>query len=418
LTTYFWISFQDGDKRRDVGMYKASRKELPKTVAHLKSIADPSNVEQTHCLVPWDQQADSNCGQEARAVGRLEKSKVWMRGTLKSLKAFGKDYSSSGGNDSSTAEALLAMAKRLKGFERAVIGTPKGYGIRITGLTAVRVSMYGEDASKKLIKTVKDESKAWGIARNGRSTWGELRLVIRAKSERSAKKILKALKAFHAKLKAKIAEAKKPKTDDKDPPERLAYDKAKRTLARRALSKAKIKRDGKDLLLSLEEKPKKSEKKAIEAYFEWRQEHAATAVKIIEGILKGKEPKKADLKKLGGSAFATEVGNQLALQKGQWPYTPEEWSEVPGFKVPGGGTYSSMGDMEKKFYMYKYPIDRSKLLKHFKKALEDAGWTVTVDDRFTDNPGYEATKGSANVGILVTKPAGGGSALVLVPRKR
>ncbi len=417
-TPYYWISIQDGDKRRSVGLFEASRKELPKTEEHLKSIADPSNIEQTHCLVPWGQAASEDCEEEARAVGRIEKSKLWARATLKSLTAFGKDYSSSGDNDSSQAKALETMASKLGGYERAVIGVPEGYGIRITGMTRVRVSMYGEDTAKALIKIVKDESKAWGIARNGRATWGKLELVIRAKSERSAKNILKALKSFHTKLKAKMAEAVDPKRDEKDAEQKLAYDKAKQTMARRALRKAKIKRDGKDIRLSLEEEPKKSEKKAIEAFFKWRKKHAAVAARIIDGILKNKEPSKADLEKIGGNAFAKEAGNQLALHKGEWPYEPEAWSEVPGFKVPGGGTFSSMGDMKKKFYMFKYPIERPKLLKLFKKVLEDAGWVVTVDDRFTDNPGYEATKGSTNVGILVTKPTGGGSALVLAPRKR
>jgi len=81
--------------------------------------------------------------------------------------------------------------------------------------------------------------------------------------------------------------------------------------------------------------------------------------------------------------------------------------------VPGGGEYEVETIADHEVAIYKYPIDRDKLIKPTRKTLEAAGWSVTINAS-AKTPDGEATKGSAEVGMLFGKPTDGSTLLLFL----
>jgi hypothetical protein len=417
----YWLRFGDDDDKKEVEMMALGVDELPETTKFFKTTTDPSNIGQTRCLRPWSSDGDGDCGDKARTLGKLDDSTVWVTGKLDDIKEFGSAYSTDGSNASSKLEALESLAKDMSAYQRVATGVAEGYHNRLTLTLGPGVSMYSEDESKELTEAVKEGGSVWALGHNGTADASEVKMIIVGKSESAAKDIKKKLNDFLTKLKEKINEKKDEKKDDDDkkkkddkPVEEVKYKEAKQAMARRALKKAKAKLDGEKVILEITEEPKEGEKKAVEKYFEWRRKHSKYAVKIVQSLMEGKEPKEKDLKKLGGKKFVEMFKQQRALVKGDWPFDAVSWPALSSFKVPGGGKYESTAIGDKTIHIYKYPIGRKVLLKVSKKVLKDAGWKCDIKEG-TDSPSADCTKGSAEVGVLWGEPDDG-STMVLFLR--
>ena len=413
----YWITFMDDDERREVEVLSSGEDELPATVKYFKESSDPSNVVQTRCLVPWTEDDDDDCDDDARAAGKLDKTAAWAKGKLDNIKRFGSAYSPDGENSSTDLDRLDSMANDLAGYERGLAGVADGFHTRVTTGMDPGVSMYGEDETKELEELVKDKGKAWGYGRNGKGGVGDMKIVIVAKSESSAKDIKSKFKDYISKLKEKIDDDKTAEDDirekekDRDRNEReIDYKLAKRAMARRAIKKSKIESDGDRVIFTAEEVPKEKEQRHLDKYLDWRAKHAEAAAAIVQSIMDGEDPKKKDLDTLGGEDFVDLVAAYQAVKDGKWPFKPEKWSREKTFYVPGNGEYETESLDGKTLGIYTYPIGKTMLRKEFKKIAKKKNWSCS--EMSTSNV-YSCTKGGVEVRVIVGGKDGSGSLLLV-----
>jgi hypothetical protein len=347
--------------------------------------------------------------------GKIDKADVWVGGTREDVKAFGSKYSTDGGNKSGELEAMSELSSELVDYRFVQVGLPKGYSVALAYLLDARVLMLSGDEVDKLKEVIEENGETWAKATKGATGERELRFVVQAKSESSAKDIKEALGDYLTKLKEKIDEAEE-EDEKKEKPEDVSetswrYRQALTSISRRAIKDGKVELEGKRVILLIQEKPKEAEKKKIDKHYDKQAKRTKSALSVTEALMKGEAPSDKDVEKLGGEELVEAVEQAKAIAKGEWPFKPVEWSGAAGFKVPGGGKHETISHEGDTIHLYVYKaLSLVKMLEIFRKVAEGAGWSVVMDDKGV----YDCRRGSQHVRANVVSRNDGGSNIMLM----
>ena len=408
------VYFEHDDKEKNVDLITMGLDKLPKSTGWSKGTTDASNMQETRCYLDWDQDEDADCEDSTQVWGKLDKADVWAGGSRDEVKAFGSKYSTDEGNKSSELEAMSELAAEFSDYRFVQVGLPKGYSVALAYLLDAHVLMLSGDEVDKLKEVIEENAETWAKASKGRTGERELRFVVQAKSESSAKDIKEALTDYLTKLKEKIDEADE-EDDKKEQPDDMSttsweYRQSLQKVSRRAIKDGKVELDGKRVVLLVQEKPKESEQKKIDKFYDKQAKRTKYAINITDALLKGEAPKDKDIEKLGGEELVEAVEQAKAIAKGEWPFKPDEWSGASGFMVPGGGKHETISHKGDTIHLYVYKnLSLGKLLPIFRKTGEAAGWTLDMDDKGV----YDCRKGGQHVRANLVSRGEGSAAMLL-----
>ena len=285
------------------------------------------------------------------------------------------------------------------------------------GFAGDGLSMYKEETLKELNKAMEDNAKVWVIARRGFFDSVDMTLVIDGKSKSDAKDIRKALKNYHDRLKEKIDEAKSEEEekdeDDKTPAQHLKYRKLRRTMAWRALKKAYIELDDLRIIFTAKTATKESEQKKLAKFHKWRTKLATVATRVVAAMAEGKDPKDADLKKIGGAKLVKETKLAKTFVKMGWQERPANFYKIKELRIPGGYDYNPKYRYTGFIHRYNYNYSIKKLKKGFKALYKADGWKTITEKKKT-----YLVKGDYKIKLSYGEPSLGGSQLDLVIKRQ
>jgi len=421
---FYGVSWKEKKESRRVTLVPIALDELSDRPPHVKSSKVLDGFDTNYCFLSKSAKEDDDCEDKAKGMGKLTGQKFWAIGDTEDLKAWGDAFSADGKNSGKEADALAEMAAKVKSFEGVQLGTfesfPSGLGFTFHASVSIGGSEHGKKVEEKLEKLVKDDEPYWAVGETFNAKGGSVELFAKAGSESDAKDLAEGIKDY---LDEVIDEADKREdkekdsdTDDDTPKVEREYQKARRTMAMRALKKAiTYDQSAEWVHVTVKFEPEKDETSAIEDFQKDRKEHLETASKVIDALIEGDAPDKDLLKDLGGSDLVDAVDkakdekDEDDAPKAPPPpeVTTEAVSRIVGFVVPSGGTHTtepvSGKTMDEYAYVTSDPVD---LVTRFKTGLSAAGWTVTMK---TDAKGlaYECVRAESTVIALITKDPSG-----------
>ncbi len=332
------VEFGRKDKAKRVTIYLNKMEERPDSAKKLGRWKSKGALTSTGCFLgvgkeECDEKHDSG-------IGRVENTKMWLKGGLDDLAAFGDDYKERD-KVSKDAEKLNELAGKVKSSKITDVGTFDSiqfdFGHLVRANLRSRVwdpdlkscskepeEKEDPDKAEKRAKKLKEIEPQWARGSTLKKYAGVHEVYYRVDKEDDAKDIQdiveRAIKKERAKIKPtkecednEAAKEKESKGDEKEDKKRepkksyKAYQKAVVAMGRRALEEAEISQDGKWIKVRFEAKPTDDEKSAIEAFMSEQKEKLEPASKVIDALLNGEKPEKDLLKQLGGSAFVEAV---------------------------------------------------------------------------------------------------------------
>ena len=389
---FYGVSFRDGDDYHSISLLPLGVEELPESVKTFDTKSDPSNMTGTHCKLPWppkvskkdkkkddeDEAEKTECEDGTPGIARLEGTEVWASGRLEELKEFGSKFSPKGEN-AADVEKLTQVAGEISGYDERRVGTGKGFP-SIAGVLGVRVTGFDEEETKELNEAAEDDVEAWALGKKGHFGAGEMKLVVLAESDSKAKDLEGKIKDYLSMIEEKVEEAEKAEKDkkkdkkdkDSEEDERLVeFMEAKGEIARRALDKIELTRDGVRILLTVVEDAEEGELEKINAFLDWRKEKSVVVAKIVRGLLEGEEPSDEDVE-----SVHEDIGAAMKWRK-KWPHEPRYAKD--GFYVPGGGSFDVLTIESSLVDVYTYELPRKDLLEVTKFINEAKGWKIKKD---------------------------------------
>ncbi|MBI4955894.1 MAG: hypothetical protein HY908_27995 [Myxococcales bacterium] len=425
---FYRVAFASGDKKVRVGLVKSGLDKLDPKPARMQETSEIAGAS-GYCRLGEGGKAGDKCSDEANSLVKLGSDDLWIGGDLADLRAFAAAFSTAGNNTVTNGEELGALVKALADYDGYRIGSPESFDPPLPGKAA-------DDVEKKLEEATKAGLKVWGWGEKVTPTQAELRIELVCKDEAAAKSIGEALKAYAA----SVAEANKKREADKPPApakgddtsvEQREAEQAGEAMGRRMADAAKVEVDGTKVVMVVKGEATSDEVSKLEAYARTMRTRAEQAAKIVEKLAEGEAPSDADLEALGGKELVEAVKNpKPKCAKGdpscdpdakrpppppaadEWVYVPS----VPGMRVPGGGTTSTMNGDGFTAYEYRYVPFDAQIGARFLGDARAQGWTLTERKDVEGALAYEMVRSGVRCFVLISKDTNGALVFSFLPK--
>lgn len=326
----YTVAFGSKDKKKRVTIHLNGADARPEGT-RMGKWKGKGALTEAACFLLGDK--DTDCDDKSSVgIGRIEDTKMWLFGGLDDLQAFGEDYKERE-KVSKDAEKLKELAGKVKRYKLTGVGTYDTVKFDFGDFVDADLSSErdpedtkSEDSEKvakdkeKQRKIIKDIEPWWAIGQSTKAGAGEIVVFYRAEKDDGAKDLLEVIEKLLKEERAKIkptekAEKKKDelekeaKVDDKEGKIRKpkksfkAYEKAIRSIGRKALEEPEVEQDGQWVIVRFKLEPDDDQKTTIEEFMAEQKDKLESASKVIDALLAGEKPEKDSFKTLGGSDF-------------------------------------------------------------------------------------------------------------------